>query len=71
MVKDDTALLKEFDRIAKSKKLIEKKLIEELHEVDERLSAWVKQKDLEKNQLQKKIEKEMGKKVPKTKIKKK
>lgn len=71
MVKDDTAQLKEFDRIAKSKKLIEKKLIEELHEVDERLTAWMKQKDSEKMNLQKKIEKEMGKKIPKAKLKKK
>ena len=71
MVKDDTASLKEFDRIAKSKKLIEKKLIEELREVDERLTAWMKQKDSEKINLQKKIEKETNKKAPKVKIKKK
>jgi DNA gyrase subunit A len=71
MVKDDTAALKEFDRIAKSKNLIEKKLIEELREVDERLTAWQKQKDSEKINLQKKIEKETNKKVIKTKIKKK
>lgn len=71
MVKDDTAALKEFDRIAKSKNLVEKKLIEELREVDERLTAWMKQKDSEKINLQKKIEKEMSKKVFKTKIKKK
>ena len=68
MVKDDTASLKEFDRIAKSKSLVEKKLIEELHEVDEKLTNWMKQKDAEKHNLQKKIEKEVSKKV---KIKKK
>jgi DNA gyrase subunit A len=68
MVKDDTTSLKEFDRIAKSKNLIEKKLIEELRDVDEKLSNWIKQKDAEKANLQKKIEKEMGKKV---KLKKK
>lgn len=71
MVKDDTAALKEFDRVAKSKNLVEKKLIEELREVDERLTTWMKQKDSEKINLQKKIEKEMSKKVFKTKIKKK
>lgn len=71
MVKDDTAALKEFERIAKSKNLVEKKLIEELREVDERLTAWMKQKDSEKINLQKKIEKETSKKVFKTKIKKK
>jgi DNA gyrase subunit A len=68
MVKDDSASLKEFDRIAKSKSLVEKKLIEELREVDEKLSSWMKQKDAEKMNLQKKIEKEMSKKV---KLKKK
>ncbi|MFA6237541.1 MAG: DNA gyrase subunit A [Bacteriovorax sp.] len=71
MVKDDTAALKEFDRIAKSKNLVEKKLIEELREVDEKLTAWMKQKDAEKQNLQKKIEKEMSKKIPKSKLKKK
>ena len=71
MVKDDTASLKEFDRIAKSKTLVEKKLIEELRDIDEKLSTWMKQKDSEKSQLQKKIEKEMAKKMPKAKLKKK
>lgn len=71
MVKDDSASLKEFDRIAKSNSLVEKKLIEELREVDEKLTTWMKQKDSEKLQLQKKIEKEMAKKVPKGKSKKK
>lgn len=68
MVKDDTASMKEFDRIAKSKSLVEKKLIEELRDVDQKLTAWIKQKDAEKANLQKKIEKEMSKKV---KLKKK
>lgn len=67
MVKDDTSSLKEFDRIAKSKSLVEKKLIEELREVDEKLTAWIKQKDSEKASLQKKIEKEQGKKKVKRK----
>jgi DNA gyrase subunit A len=71
MVKQDTDALKEFDRIAKSKNLVEKKLIEELREVDEKLTAWMKQKDSEKNNLQKKIEKEMAKKVSKVKVKRK
>lgn len=68
MVKDDTASMKEFDKIAKSKSLVEKKLIEELRDVDQKLTSWIKQKDAEKANLQKKIEKEMGKKV---KLKKK
>ncbi len=67
MVKDDTKSLAEFDKIAKSKTLIEKKLIEELRDVDEKMSAWMKQKDAEKVNLQKKIEKETVKKKVKRK----
>ncbi|AUN97954.1 hypothetical protein DOM21_11495 [Bacteriovorax stolpii] len=67
MVKDDSASLKEFDKIAKSKTLVEKKLIEELREVDEKLTAWMKQRDTEKANQQKKIEKESGKKKVKRK----
>ncbi|NOT77677.1 MAG: hypothetical protein HOP07_01595 [Bacteriovoracaceae bacterium] len=67
MVKDDTKSLAEFDKIAKSKSLVEKKLIEELRDVDEKLTAWMKQKDAEKTNLQKKIEKETTKKKVKRK----
>ena len=67
MVKDDSASLKEFDKIAKSKSLVEKKLIEELREVDEKLTAWMKARDAEKANLQKKIEKESGKRKVKRK----
>lgn len=70
MVKDDSVSLKEFDRIAKSKAMIEKKLIEELREVGDKITSWVKMKDQEKVQLQKKIEKETNKKVSKHKAKK-
>ena len=67
MVKDDTKAMADYDKIAKSKNLVEKKLIEELREVDEKLSAWMKQKDAEKASLQKKIEKETIKKKVKRK----
>jgi DNA gyrase subunit A len=67
MVKDDTKAMADYDKIAKSKNLVEKKLIEELREVDEKLSAWMKQKDSEKANLQKKIEKETIKKKVKRK----
>jgi DNA gyrase subunit A len=70
MVKDDPASLKEFDRVAKSKALIEKKLIEELREVEDKITSWVKMKDQEKIQLQKKIEKDTNKKPIKQKSKK-
>ena len=45
----------------------EKKLVEELREVDEKLTSWMKQKDAEKANLQKKIEKETVKKKVKRK----
>jgi DNA gyrase subunit A len=62
MVKDDTVSMKDFDKIAKSSSLIQKRLIEELHEVDEKLIKWIKERDQEKSNLQKKIEKENNKK---------
>ncbi len=62
MVKDDTAQMKEFDKIAKSPTLVKKKLMEELNEVDEKLSSWMKMRDQEKANLQKRIEKENNKK---------
>ncbi len=64
LVKDETALMKEYDIIAKSPKMIQKKLIEELDEVNEKLSKWMKDKDQEKALLQKRIEKENNKKRP-------
>lgn len=67
MVKDDTKSMADYDKIAKSKNLVEKKLIEELREVDEKLTSWMKQKDSEKANLQKKIEKETIKKKVKRK----
>ena len=69
MVKDDTLSMKEFDKIAKSKQLVVKKLIEELKEVDQKLTTWIKTRDNEKLSLQKKFEKEQEKR--KVKIKKK
>lgn len=67
MVKEDTKSLADYDKIAKSKNLVEKKLIEELREVDEKLTSWMKSKDAEKANLQKKIEKETVKKKVKRK----
>jgi DNA gyrase subunit A len=62
MIKDDTASMKDFDKIAKSNTLVQKKLIDELREVDEKLTKWMKDRDQEKANLQKKIEKENGRK---------
>ncbi|MCP4913147.1 MAG: hypothetical protein GY909_08505 [Oligoflexia bacterium] len=62
MVKDDTAKLKEYTKIAKSDKLVRKKLIEELKEVKEKLTEFLKKKDAEKKELKKKLEKKTTKK---------
>ncbi|EQC46273.1 DNA gyrase subunit A [Bacteriovorax sp. Seq25_V] len=74
LIKEDTAKLKEYTKIAQSKKLIEKKLIEELEDVSEKLTAWRAAKDKEREKLIKKIEKEqekLGKKKAQKALKKK
>lgn len=48
MVKDDTAKLAEYKKIAKSDKLVRKKLIEELHQVDEQLTQHFQKIEKEK-----------------------
>ena len=63
LVKDDTAKLKEFEKIAKSDKLVRKKLIEELQEVKVRLNDWLKDRQKEKKELQKKLQKKPGTKT--------
>jgi DNA gyrase subunit A len=57
MVKDDSAKLKEFQKVAKSDKLIRAKLVEELKEVRVKLSDWLKAQAKEKKELQKKLQK--------------
>ncbi|PIP89958.1 MAG: hypothetical protein COW01_00605 [Bdellovibrionales bacterium CG12_big_fil_rev_8_21_14_0_65_38_15] len=62
LVKSDTAKLKEFQKIASSPKLVRSKLVDELKEVDEFLTEWLKNKDREQANLYKKLEKEGAKK---------
>lgn len=50
LIKEEGKLLKEYEKIAKSAALIKKKLIEELKEVDEKLSAIMNAKEKEKKQ---------------------
>lgn len=69
MVKEDTAKLKEFQKIAGSTKLIKKKLVEELTEVSAKLTDWMKLKDAKRKELYKKLEK-TGKKASKKKTRK-
>jgi len=61
MVIEDKANLLEYTKISKSKKLIEKKLIQELKEVDNLLDDWVKKKAQERAKLYKKTNKKTKK----------
>jgi DNA gyrase subunit A len=62
LIKDESAKLKEFQKIAKSDALIREKLIEELKDVDTKLSDWLKNKQKERERLRKEIEKKAAKK---------
>lgn len=57
LVKDDSSKLKEFEKIAKSDKLVRLKLVEELEEVKVRLNDWLRDRLKEKKELQRKLEK--------------
>lgn len=60
LVKEETAKLKEFQKIASSPRLVQKKLIEELGEVREKLDGWLKDREKERKELRKKLEKKVG-----------
>ncbi|MCK5074352.1 MAG: hypothetical protein KAQ98_13060 [Bacteriovoracaceae bacterium] len=62
MVKEDTIKMKECVKIAKSRKLIEKKLVEELLDVKEKLSKWLKDREVQRKKTTKKLEKSVRKK---------
>ncbi len=51
LIKDDTKLLKEYRRIARSNALVKKKLVEELLDVKAKLTEWLKGRDKEKNKV--------------------
>ena len=55
MVKDDTAKLKEYQKISASDRLVRKKLIEELNEVKTVLTDWLKARAKEKKELKTKL----------------
>lgn len=65
MVKEDTKKLKEYTKISKSPKLVQKKLVEELQEVKVKLTEWLKDKDKAQAKLRKKLEKHKKPKVSK------
>lgn len=62
MIKEDSAKLKTYEKIAKSDKLIRGKLIEELEDVRKTLDDWLKTKSQEKKALMKKLSKTPKKK---------
>jgi len=66
MIKEDKAKLSKYDKIAKSKKLVQKKLIEELNDVNEKLSELLKKRAKEKAEVYKKLTKSTKKKKRKT-----
>ena len=55
MVKDDTRDLKSFTKVAKSDALVRQKLIEELLEVKDCLTAWLRERDLAKKKIDKEL----------------
>ncbi|MDH5580523.1 MAG: hypothetical protein OEY33_01330 [Bdellovibrionales bacterium] len=57
LVKGDTATLKQFTKIAKSNALVKKKLIEELREVESKLTDWLNKKAKEKKLLYEQLQK--------------
>ena len=61
LVKEDSAKLKNFQKIAKSDKLIRGKLIEELEEVKNKLSNWLRDQARIKKDLKRKLEKQTKK----------
>lgn len=61
MIKDDTARIKEYEKIAKSASLIKKKLIEELEETGKKLEEIMKKKEDAKKQVLKKVQRPSSK----------
>jgi len=57
MVKHDTTSLKQFEKIAASEVLVQKQLIEELNQLKSDMTAWQKSKELEAQNLLKKLDK--------------
>ncbi len=61
LIKSDSLKLKEFEKIVKSPRLIQKKLIEELHYVSSEISSWLKEKEVQLKNLKKKMNKKSKK----------
>lgn len=65
LIDEESKLLSKFQKIAKSPTLIKEELINELNEIDQKLTAWQKKRKLESD----KLKKELDKKNKKTKRK--
>ncbi|MEI8347311.1 MAG: DNA gyrase subunit A [Pseudomonadota bacterium] len=57
MIEEDTEQMKMCQKVCKSPALVQKKLIEELEEVREKLTEWLKDRDLEKIKQMRDLEK--------------
>jgi len=57
MVAEDTRKLSEYKKVAASSKMIASKLIEELQDVDQKLSDWLKKRDAERLEIRKALSK--------------
>ena len=62
MVNDDSAKLKEFQKVAGSERLIRAKLVEELEDVKTKLNDWLKNIEKQKKEVRKKLTKARGRK---------
>jgi len=57
MIDEDTEQMKMCQKVCKSPALVQQKLIEELQDVREKLSEWLKDRDLEKMKQMRDLEK--------------
>ncbi len=63
LIKDESSQLKDFKKIAKSDAQIRKKLIEELRDVDEKLAKLMAQREKDKKEIYKKVQRKKKKVV--------
>ena len=67
LVKEESLRLKKYDKIAKSKALVKKALINELDEVAETLDNWLGKREKESKKLRKKLDEKTKKSRKKVK----
>ncbi len=57
LVEEETSRLKEYSKISKSHALVQKKLIEELNEINDKIDQWLVMKEQEAKKLKSKVDK--------------